>query len=303
MPNIPRAWRGLVLPLVLASCEVLGEDTLKDRLSGNINLAWTNADAELRVAGDVRLGTPSDEFHIRPKFRVPFQNADTHLVLLDRHADSWRAGGDLEYTRTMQESSNTKILGVALSADWGIARYEFYPDGGATKSAVWRSAWSLEFRVRYDFDEAKANGVSVAPQVAASYNRNATAADKVGVVAPATEGAPALATLEIVAPPVLGSRVDVRVAVPFALTGPWGMGPSVAYRLVGNPNSADPTGKVQRLQLELWGYYFPKVAEIPNARVGMAPVLSVRTQGTDEGDSVSLGLMIQVRTGINPFEY
>lgn len=82
----------------------------------------------------------------------------------------------------------------------------------------------------------------------------------------------------------------------------FGIGPSIAYKMVGEDNSYVPEGKVSRLVSKLFFYYYPTLLK-GGGRIGVAPFIDTRISGEDKRERMDYGVLVELRVGANLWDY
>jgi hypothetical protein len=238
---------------------------------------------------------------------VPFQSDDSTVGRLDYRITTWALGSNLAFERTTWNiDSNDKSfqrLRLGLEGKFTANSYDFYRDGGPTKSTEWHEGYSMKLKSLYHVSHGDGHW---APQLELGYVRPYKAADKVPVVSAPAAGVTVIGKNEIVDPPSAMATAYARASL-LALGGRnYGAGISFLYTLTGEKNRISPVDGSQRLQIELWGYYFPiypPERKTVNLRVGVAPFVNVLTSGSDTLNHTFFGALVELRASTTELEY
>lgn len=318
--TMPSIRFSLCLGVVTASIGIAHAEDKK--FSGNVfpsgDVSSSLKDTQLEVGLDVKWNNLVDdipdnpapvvtqytEWQARVFGRVPVGDKDSTVAKIDRNISSARVGLKVTHRWDVPAAPRppvSKSNSLALSAEYGFGRFEYFPNGNEDDDQkLTRHSVGLEATyVRGIFFDT---GCQFVPQLRLRFDRGWKASDKVGVVIPGVDPAPATTKDLVIAAPTVAPELSARFAMPLTTGTAFGIGPSLKYTLTGNDGDVAPGGKNGRLRVEWFLYWFPASLK-GGGRIGISPFVDIRTHGTDKLRQVEYGGLIDLRIGTNLLEY
>ena len=249
---------------------------------------------------------------------LPFSGEDSTVARVDQNTPSWQIGASLAYRRVDWRVDNSiahlepqySQLYWSLDGKFTANSYSYHPDGLSAKKTDWHQGFGGKSKFIYQLWN---NGWLIAPQVLVGYTRNYKAADKVPViVVPANPTGPIIGQDTIVGAPAATPVAYARLSALFLGKSNLGTGLSGIYSSSGKKGEFGMSGGASRLNVELWGYYFPVYAPanpngspraITNLRFGAAPFVSALVSGDDGQPKTVVGALFELRATTTELEY
>ncbi len=269
------------------------------------------SDAKLDVdAGWDSDGDAFNGIRLGLKLTLPVTSADSSVTArLDEFPQEWKIGPSFVWessTREPPDFSKAHEFMLRLSSQWSVNRFQYQPLESDKRRTLRASFINEAFAYWHRIGEE----CNWAWSVQGRWTQQYEAQDKVGIVSPGTDGSPAtVAEQRVIAAPQTAPSLLVRTH--FFLQGrgssiAWG--PTVALATTGDQTTdvtgiASPLNDDIVLRMSVWLYFFP-VSSPANLRIGLSPVVDVYMRGeTDEGDTVRIGVLANVRIGTPNFVF
>jgi hypothetical protein len=299
-----------VLPLALLAAatspiRALGADAVKVKYPLHFTGFWKNESGFVEGGPGwersvTRAASLTQTLKASLQARLPYGDKEKKLAVIDRDSDTLKLIASVGWERdsTPEAGTSSTTWSASARAEWGTARYEYNPGGGA-EEARRRDSWGAELNGLAYFKEGARR---LGPQLRLRYGREWKAAPEVGVVIPGSGGAPDTVKALVLAPPTVTTEASARLGLPFYLPAADAIafGPYLSWRIGGGDDFTP--GAYQRVRGELWVYYFPASAT-PSARVGLAGFFDWRAAGADGLPLRDGGLLVQLRFGAKLIEY
>jgi hypothetical protein len=273
--------------------------TLLDR--SYLEITAENKTADLELGFSMPVGS---KLHLRPYVRVPFADADEHLIRIDKYSRAIKLGGGVDYDiDDTQEAGPSKFLRLSLEAELGTKKHGFTPLGTTSASDAQHQSFSASLQALYGYLLAEPGGGStqLAPQLAVSYNRSYQAADAIGVVVPGQNALPDTVDMVVVDAPSVAPSLTVRLGSPLydgSSKAPIAFGAYGTATLTGKGYA--PWGEGELVRAELWTYLF---LPAPNTRAGVAMFIESSRARADVDRATGFGLFAQLKANVTMFDY
>ncbi len=235
---------------------------------------------------------------IRPLFKIPLTNKQKSILQIDQYTSDWRIvlAAEIEKSVT-KETGPSKEFRFGIQAEWGTKDFKYFANGNANdERSEEQHSFAVELKGMSFYGKEGAGGQQLAPNLKIRYSRDWKEADKVGIVIPSNDDGPAVVKDMIIAPPSTYPRLSLAFALPYYPGKEKSIiyAPALYYDFIGELNKYSPFKGSARLRIEGWLFYYFDINS-KNVRIGVAPFLSIRTQGEDALEKIEYGIMFQLK--------
>jgi hypothetical protein len=237
--------------------------------------------------------------------RLPLTDKKNNLAQIDRYSNTWKIVSEYNYIKDFTfETGAIKRLMITMQGEYGYSKYKYYPTAIESEElSEWNSSYSGEIKfIWYKADNAKSSQFS--PQFRIRYSYNWNSADEVGILNSQNANGIFTVTNMVIDKPYAKSVLSPAFVLQYYPgVGAFSYGPTIYYDLQGKTNNNNPFNNLERLRLEFWVFYYPKVEGTPNFKIGVSPFLNVRTKGTDKLNKIEYGGIFTIKYNTNLLKF
>jgi hypothetical protein len=273
--------------------------SIKDsKIEAGPELNWNHIDSV--DIGGVKIASKGDIFTLRPSLVLPLTDKTENVLQIDRFTSTWKGVLLLQYTIDNTEA-NGKVSRHSINGQFeiGNSAFKYYPTANDSyEQKVNKTSCAFEVIYIGYFSKGTPGAKQYSPQFRLRYSHEWKAANEVGVVNPVNSNGLLTTTDYIIDPPgvkpVFSPAFSLQV---YPGKGFLSYSPAIYYDFTGKKGTGNPFGSLNRLRLESWVFFYPQFKENPNVKIGVSPVVSLRTKGTDGFNKIEYGGLITVKFG------
>lgn len=289
----------LIFALIIFICNLnIFAQSAKFKITPYLNGISSISEGFMEVGPEIKI----KNFSFRPLLKFALADKKKSIVQLDQKTESWGVVFAVDYNLFIGGTEyGLSLFKLGLQVNWGSTNFTYYPAGNKDNEAKEvKDSLALEFKSMYFFTKAKTGAVQFAPQLRVKYGKIWEAAKEVGIITAHSSGEFNIVKNMRVDPPKMTPVFSIGAAFPFYLgSGNFGYAPALFFNWIGKENKDCPFKNIGRIRVEGWFLYMPKIKNMPNVRIGIAPFVSVRTMGDDKLDEVFWGAILQLKISVN----
>jgi len=237
--------------------------------------------------------------NLRLFFRIPLTDKNKNLLQIDRFTSNLKIVGNYEYYLDGTTSTSKYFNNIYLSTQFEFSYdyFKYYPSGNQNEFlSEWNPSYSAELKYIYYYKSKGENKNKYSPQFRIRYSKDFIESEEVGV-------------LDVNNSYPFPTYINLILEKPFSKTllspafcfqyqpvsGRISFTPAFYYFFQGKKNDNDPFSNLERFKTEFWVFYYPKIENIPNIKMGVSPFLSIRTKGIDKFNKLEYGCLLSIK--------
>jgi len=236
-------------------------------------------------------------FFIRPTLRLPISNEQQTSMQVDRFSPKWRFVLASQYGQ-LNGYQCTVINGWSFGAqlEYGFNSFSYYQTPQDTKvTESYSQSYAAEIKLIRFFSRKDYKASQYSPQFRFRYAHTMLGGQEIGIVNPIGDLAVATTTNKVIDKPFAATVFSPAFAyLMYSGHGNFVSAPAIYYDFYSKTDVV--SGSSGRARFEYNIFFYPLIRE-SNVKIGLAPFVSMRTNGNDRFDRFEFGGQISLRFG------